>query len=601
MAQMHPENFTDKGGDGPESERTVFNAIRQYLPNAWHVFYSLAINARNRHLPSVACTEVGSDSLDAYTLQARQDHEMDFVFYHPSRGIVVMEVKGGAITCHDNTWFQNDHACDPVKQVVSNKYFLLHLFERRFGGSFQLPVGCCVCFPDVAVNRSVRWPLEANGIVLTADLFPTMEQFLNQLLHHSTRANHTLPLAELHHQGRKGAYRHELKRYVAFGRNADTISSEKDILKFLMPTASPTVLAVGKLQQQIQDDVDKITIFDNTPLDALRAFRLFPRLVVRGCAGSGKTSLAIAKARECSRKGKTVLLLCYNVLLGEYLQRQVKDSTIKAGALFPFFCDLLKLTPQIVEKHRTNPKLYTRVLPTLIRQYLRKHPHPFDAVIVDEGQDFDAELWTVIKRLVSADGIFYIFYDPDQNIFHKKTDIPVFGDQPPAVLDVNYRNSKAVFDSYQKWLPAGHVSIPGGAASGAPTSFLNGATPERRRELLTIELNRIITEERVSADNIVVLGAHSLAHTCVGTDSHCGRWALCENPVLLGHNEIAYHTYMKFKGLEASVVILLDVDPADDKWRGWRGVYTAMTRAISHLVIISSIPWGPEMCTKLLK
>ena len=41
---------------------------------------------------------------------------------------------------------------------------------------------------------------------------------------------------------------------------------------------------------------------------------------------------------------------------------------------------------------------------------------------------------------------------------------------------------------------------------------------------------------------------------------------------------------MKFKGCEASVVILLDVDARDSRW-DTTGLYTAMSRA-THLLII---------------
>ena len=50
---------------------------------------------------------------------------------------------------------------------------------------------------------------------------------------------------------------------------------------------------------------------------------------------------------------------------------------------------------------------------------------------------------------------------------------------------------------------------------------------------------------------------------------------------------VSYHTYMKFKGCEASVVILLDVDEADPRWNR-TGLYTAMSRAMHRLVILKS-------------
>ena len=49
--------------------------------------------------------------------------------------------------------------------------------------------------------------------------------------------------------------------------------------------------------------------------------------------------------------------------------------------------------------------------------------------------------------------------------------------------------------------------------------------------------------------------------------------------------EISYFTYMKFKGCESKVVILLDVDENDRRW-GKEGMYTAMSRAVHQLIIL---------------
>ncbi len=49
--------------------------------------------------------------------------------------------------------------------------------------------------------------------------------------------------------------------------------------------------------------------------------------------------------------------------------------------------------------------------------------------------------------------------------------------------------------------------------------------------------------------------------------------------------DLRYFTYRKFKGLEAPVLILLDVSDADPLWdRAAR--YTAISRAIHRLIIL---------------
>lgn len=57
----------------------------------------------------------------------------------------------------------------------------------------------------------------------------------------------------------------------------------------------------------------------------LRMLRTQPRLLVEGCAGSGKTLLAICLAREHAALGKSVLLTCFNRNLADYLSDVLAD------------------------------------------------------------------------------------------------------------------------------------------------------------------------------------------------------------------------------------------------------------------------------------
>jgi len=50
-----------------------------------------------------------------------------------------------------------------------------------------------------------------------------------------------------------------------------------------------------------------------------------PRVVFIGPAGTGKTMLAIEAARRSSATGSRVLLVCYNRLLGKWLEEQTAN------------------------------------------------------------------------------------------------------------------------------------------------------------------------------------------------------------------------------------------------------------------------------------
>ena len=120
------------------------------------------------------------------------------------------------------------------------------------------------------------------------------------------------------------------------------------------------------------------------------------------------------------------------------------------------------------------------------------------------------------------------------------------------------------------------------APAGAEVRELTGDC----RELLASELNRLIHEEGVPPSSIVILGTHVMHNTSIGKDSVVGGVQIVSHPLTQGEeNCVQYYTYMKFKGCEAAVVILLDVDAHDPRWDS-TGLYTAMSRATHKLIIL---------------
>ena len=73
-------------------------------------------------------------------------------------------------------------------------------------------------------------------------------------------------------------------------------------------------------------------------------------------------------------------------------------------------------------------------------------------------------------------------------------------------------------------------------------------------------------------------------HTIVGDNNKVGNFVIEREPES-GSNIIRYETYMRFKGCEADVVILLDVDLEDERWNK-NALYTAISRAKYLLYVL---------------
>lgn len=526
MAQMIPVecDLTRR----PISEQIVFSIIKENLSEEWTVFHSFDYLTRDL----------------SYKLW---DGEIDFLLYHPVRGFLVIEVKGGTISYRNGQWYQEDRPIDPVEQAKRNKYAVRNLLENKlFRTSIPMKFAHAVCFPSC--SSQTIWPAEAEDIVITKDNLESIEQFACHLL-----ANTPLP------------------------SSIQGVVSDAEIMQVL----SPMFEYGSKLSERMNVEEKQFFLFTEQQCAILDALEHFHRLQVCGCAGSGKTIMAIKKAERLAMQGKSVLLLCYNQMLAKYLKKSVKKyNTITAEAFFEFCIKVLNAPKDQIELYRNNPRLYSEALPKLMRSYIGKKAFCYDAVIVDEGQDFIPEAWDIISMLAAESGDFYIFYDPDQNIYTKELQLPDFG-LPPVVLNKNCRNTKRIFETLQPYQSI-QSQILENTPAGAEVHIVHGDC------LLNLErkLEKLLTYEKISTQDIVILGAHSLEHTSIGVQKQIGKYRIITEDRCPGKSEVRYFTYMKYKGCESKVVILLDVDDNDPRWSDRHGIYTAMSRAIHELIIL---------------
>ncbi len=541
MPKMMPPDFDPEWS--PVSEEIVFRAAKERLSDDWYVFHSFHFT---------------SDDLQG----RKKDGEIDFLFYHPDEGIVVMEVKGGAISYHDNQWYQDDRPIEPVKQTIRNKYFIVNLLSAALNRHASISVAHSVCFPGCHGKKD--WPAELSGFVLTGDTLPQIEVFLKYVLSKTPFK----PTPE-NPAPSKEEVLHALSPYLDFG---------------------------NKLCDRIANEKKHFFRLTDRQCAALDILENFDDMLIRGCAGSGKTIMAVKLAQRLAVQGKSVLLLCYNQLLARRLQIEVREYPgITAAAFFEFCIERLNIPEEKIARYRFNPRLYSEVLPQALQQLLYSHPELcFDAVIVDEGQDFAKEAWNVISLMHVDGGKFFVFCDPDQNIFQDELALPDFGPLQ-IVLKKNCRNTKNIFEAMKPYGPPDAI-CEDRSPVGAEVRELTGNC----RELLAVELNRLIKEENVPPANIVILGTHVMHNTSIGNDPWVGGIQIVSHPLEVGEEKcVQYYTYMKYKGCESAVVILLDVDDKDPRWADHKGLYTAMSRATNQLIILhpeSATQGSPGSC-----
>jgi hypothetical protein len=108
------------------AEVAVWDALRCRLPTGWRAWHSLRLR-------------VGND----------WEGEGDFVIAAPDRGLLVLEVKGGAMELRGGRWFQNGRelARAPRQQALDFVKKLVAALRAR--GVDTPPYGVACAFPDV--------------------------------------------------------------------------------------------------------------------------------------------------------------------------------------------------------------------------------------------------------------------------------------------------------------------------------------------------------------------------------------------------------------------------------------------------------------------
>ncbi len=531
MANMIPAVPADDTQS--EAERSLFRVLREGLNDSYTVFHSFYTLSRS--------------SDDKFI-----DGEIDFLIVSPNLDLLVLEVKGGTVTFDGpaGSWHQNGRPLkeSPFKQAEKAKFKLRDFLKTRLGDISDMRFSHGVCFPDVFTALK-HLPADADPeVCITGPDLVHMERAVVRVIESfgSTRA-------------------------IVPGSNQGA-----RLRQALMPHCEFGVSLVDRIGQE-ERKIFELTENQCRILDVLRNQK---RALIAGCAGSGKTIMAVKKARELAADGKMVLLLAYNRLISEKLAGAVADLPRVTASNYHDFCtDALRRAGEMPAE-TGDADFYDRAVPQAFADLTKEKRPQFDAVIVDEGQDFRIEYWLSIDGMVGPDGFFYVFYDPDQNVFNQEMQLPNLGD--PYVMTDNCRNTRRICLAL-KPLATMEMRPMDGAPEGCEVFEFSYPTPKARRRQLGKVLHELVNDQKLHARDIVVLGGHSIARTCVPGDRVVGNLLITEGDEE-GPNVIHYYTYMKFKGCEAKAVIALDVDEGDGRWSR-QALYTTMSRA-SHVLYV---------------
>lgn len=556
MAKILPEILINP--NRAPSELEVLKTIRERVSDEWLVFQGFEFRTYKRKFrndPTSAPTQFKGGTI--------QDGEIDFLFFKPGIGFVVLEVKGGEITYDDGSWFQNKNPIDPFFQARKGAYYIKNLLEKRLDNDRNFSFAYAVCFPEVCRRfTDEELPADSQGLVITR--------------------------ADLDNIGLKIGVILEKYSTKIMGKQAALGLDE--VKSALLPVFDYRI----PMSDLFQKENAKMLKLTDEQYDLFRAMRQFKRLRVRGCAGSGKTLMAVKKAQELSEAGQKVGIFCFNTILASQINKAAGDSRgrITADALLEYCAREVGIPKPELAHKRNDPDFWDKELPERWEQVMghEKAIPEFDAILIDEAQDFTESAWDMVKSMVgdSTEKTFYIFYDPRQNVYQRNLDcIPSFG-IPDIILEKNCRNTRAICREMERHGgPAIHV--PPDTPQGKDVVYRDAGSEDEAADIVRDIIKGLAKEEGLLDlhENLVVLGSHQYRHTPFHASPRIkGCQYSLANGLKGSNRSIPYLTSMKFKGCESPIVILYDVDPEDPHWAVPENIYTAMSRATHLLYVI---------------
>lgn len=537
MARMYPQPM--RPDTRSHAERKLYAAFQSQLPDDFVVFHSVCWQVRD-------------------TTSGVRDGESDFVIAHPDSGILLVEVKGGRIRYEGRTgrWFSNDNPIkDPFQQGRDGKYSLLEkLKELSYWRDRWITVGYAAAFPDVAVKRDLRLDAPRELILDGSDL-ADLETWVNQAL-----------------------------QYLR-GRRPDDHPLGKRGIEELISNLSPSWDLQPLLSTEIEEERRELAWLTEEQFIMLDFLGRHRRVAISGCAGSGKTTLAVEKGRRLAKQRFHVLLTCFNVNLAEFLG---SDETLPAQLDVVNFHKLAEGLARRAGLAHAGPRdddYFDHMLPELMMEAIDRLGTQYDAVIVDEGQDFHDNWWVPLQCLLRDpdQGIFYVFFDDNQNLYRTAQNIPL--ELAPFPLTRNCRNTQRIHRVVMQFYQSDQTPLAQGPL-GRPVEVRTYAYLGGLKRALRRVLHRLVVEENVPPEDIVLLTPKRRERSKLWGLGPVGNFQLTDQ-WSAGSGEIFCSTVHSFKGLESPVVILAEVEPSAA--RDLETVlYVGCSRACNHLIVLAS-------------
>ena len=411
MALMYPRTLFEPDLKS-KAEGKVFDALEERLDDEWEVFHSMGWVVRDKGK--------GSD-----------DGEIDFVIAHPEQGLLCLEVKGGGIECQHGEWYgihdgKRERIKDPFQQAIDHRYDL----RRKLGGMPAKGGGELADrprasrFPDITVHELALAPDAPPELIIDRNDMETIDEAVERAF----------------------AFHRRRRRAGRPGRERDEEAAR---------APRPDVRIEVPMAAKFLDEEEALDHPHPRPgAPARQRYGRDKRMVVTGPAGSGKTMLAVERAKRLAATARTCSSSASTSALRDHLRKTEKDSGVYFNT-FHGLCVALAKKAEIDALGRRRRRLRRRPTSTRSCRWrcssaIEELGPQYDALFVDEAQDLHNDWLDALMTTLRDpdDALVWLFMDDNQRVYENQLEVP--DEFRPFDLVVNCRNTQAIHREVMK-------------------------------------------------------------------------------------------------------------------------------------------------------
>jgi len=523
------------------------------------------------------------------------------VIAHPDQGLLIVETKGGQIRLDgEGRWYSGSHLMQrpPFDQAADSKRHLVKkLMDLPDWPSGKPRAGHAVAFPsvDLASLSGGRHQLGTDApveLVLDGTALATDE-------------------------GIRDWVASAFDYWIGDGTGTGRPLGHGGMLlvhRLLAPVAELRPL----LRRELDEAEESVISLTRGQVRALATIRGVRRAAIVGPAGSGKTLVAAEMAQRFVAEGYETLLVCFNQPLARMLAEHAAGAVVSGRLTVSTFHELCRRLGHEAGVIGQEPALkdqawFDRTLPAALDAAIPTVGGRYQAVIVDEGQDFDRSWLESLDLLLSEPGedVLFVFHDPSQALYRED---PLISEEVRSSLDLtslsmldNCRNSATVHELAARFY-TGEGPITALREDGRRPEVIVAEAGAGTLDSLGRVLHRLVVDEHVAPWRIAVLSGHSHSESGVWRQQRFGNQVLwngnydadgrslglsAEEVPEQPTDTILFDTIRRFKGLEREVVVLVELRAEDPRIE--RLLYVGISRARHHLVVIVPAALGGKL------